>query len=657
MKVLLAHNFYQSSSPSGEDAVYNQEAGMLRKGGVEIIRYERHNDEIKTPLHAAFGAVWSRKTYHEISALIRKERPDIAHFHNIWYLISPSAYYACKDAGVPVVQTLHNFRMFCASGLLLRNGRVCEECIGKIPWRGAAYGCFRSSRLYSTPVVFSGMIHQMKGTWADQIDAYIALTDFGRQKFVECGLPAEKIYVKPNFLPELPNLPTSSQDYAVFIGRLSEEKGIDVLFDAIQILTSSHPHTFSSSNPLNFKIVGDGPLLEKAKGRGREAKGIEIEFVGRKNHDECMELLRGARFLVLPSVCYENFPMTIVEAFACGKPVIASRLGAMAAIVEHEKTGLLFNAGDSKDLADKIQWMIDNPDACSEMGENARAEFDAKYTAARNHEILMDIYEKILTGTFSHLPFANVSVESIMGYSITTNAANECVATIVDWVKTGQDCKYFVCANPHSLETARKDPDFDLAIQKADLVVPDGIGMIMASKILGGRIRVRVTGTDIFLGFSEALNKEERRRYFFLGSTEQNLVKIKEKMKLDFPNIVVAGLYSPPFKTDFTEDENDRMVNTINQAKTDVLWVGMTAPKQEKWIHQNKHRLNVKFIGAIGAVFDFYTGNVKRSQPFFQKLGLEWLPRLLQEPRRLWYRNFVSNPSFLLRVIRHKLKI
>ena len=252
------------------------------------------------------------------------------------------------------------------------------------------------------------------------------------------------------------------------------------------------------------------------------------------------------------------------------------------------------------------------------------------------------------------MPLADMPVANILGYAVTTKSVDACVADIVGRIESGGRHEYFVCANPHSLEVARKDAEFDLAIRNADLIVPDGVGIVFASKILGGSIRERVTGMDIFLGLSEALNKEKGHSYFFLGSTEQNLLKIKEMMNADFPNITVAGTYSPPFKPAFSEEDNKLMVEAINQAVPDVLWVGMTAPKQEKWIYQNRQRLNVKFIGAIGAVFDFYTGNVKRSHPVFQKLGLEWLPRLLREPRRLWRRNFISNPSFLLRVIRSR---
>ncbi len=245
--------------------------------------------------------------------------------------------------------------------------------------------------------------------------------------------------------------------------------------------------------------------------------------------------------------------------------------------------------------------------------------------------------------------------EKIADFPVTTRSGEECISLIADWLIGVQNGKYFVCANPHSLEVARKDPNFDRAIRNADLVVPDGVGIVLASKIFNGSIRERITGMDIFLGLSEALNKGKGGRCFFLGSTEGNLMKIKEKMHFDFPNISVAGTYSPPFKPEFTEEDNELMIEAINRTEPDVLWVGMTAPKQETWIYKNRSRLNVKFIGAIGAVFDFYTGNVKRSHPVFQRLGLEWLPRLLREPRRLWRRNFISNPSFLIRVIRHKL--
>lgn len=246
--------------------------------------------------------------------------------------------------------------------------------------------------------------------------------------------------------------------------------------------------------------------------------------------------------------------------------------------------------------------------------------------------------------------------EYILGYPITTMSKEGGVSQIVGWMERGEMRRYFVCANPHSLEVARTDSVFQEALKSADLSVPDGIGIVIASEILGGNIRQRVTGSDIFLGLSERLNKENKYAYFFLGSTEENLQKIINKMKSDFPDIKVAGTYSPPFKDDFNEEDNQLMIAAVNRCHPDVLWVGMTAPKQEKWIYQNKDRLDVKFIGAIGAVFDFYTGNVKRSHSVFQRTGLEWLPRLLRQPVRLWKRNFISNPSFIFRIISLRIR-
>ena len=245
--------------------------------------------------------------------------------------------------------------------------------------------------------------------------------------------------------------------------------------------------------------------------------------------------------------------------------------------------------------------------------------------------------------------------ENILGYPITTLDRNQCVNQIGAWIRSGEKSRYLVCANPHSLEIANSDRIFRSAILEADMVTPDGVGMIVASRILGGRIRERITGSDIFRGLSHSLNQEKGFRYFFIGSTEENLTRLQDKMYKDFPNITIAGMYSPPFKPEFTPMDNDAMVAAVNHAEPDVLWVGMTAPKQEKWIYLHKDRLNVNFIGAVGAVFDFYIGTVKRSNSWSLEHGLEWLPRLIQEPRRLWNRTLISAPKFLMRVLMQRL--
>lgn len=245
--------------------------------------------------------------------------------------------------------------------------------------------------------------------------------------------------------------------------------------------------------------------------------------------------------------------------------------------------------------------------------------------------------------------------ESILGYQITSKSASACVDDIFAWVRDGARGRCVACANPHSLIEAEKDARFAAALRSADLLVPDGAGIVLASRILGGSIRTRITGTDLFLALNEKLNATGGHSCFFLGSTEKTLERITARMRKGYPRITVAGTCSPPFKEAFSEEDNQAMVEAVNRAQPDVLWVGMTAPKQEKWIYRHRDRLQVKVIGAIGAAFDFYAGTKKRSHPWFQRHGLEWLPRLLREPRRLWYRNVVSSPSFLLRVLVEKL--
>jgi N-acetylglucosaminyldiphosphoundecaprenol N-acetyl-beta-D-mannosaminyltransferase len=249
-----------------------------------------------------------------------------------------------------------------------------------------------------------------------------------------------------------------------------------------------------------------------------------------------------------------------------------------------------------------------------------------------------------------------LETEEVLGYQITSGTVSDCITTIIDWIHNADSLKTFVCANPHSLYEASKDDDFRQALLGSDLITPDGSGIILASKILGGGIGDRVTGSDVFWGLTDSLNKETGIKYYFLGSTEETLEKIRKKMATEYPNIGIVGTYSPPFKAEFDDEDNQAMLDAINSTKPDVLWVGMTAPKQEKWINKNKDKLDVKFVGAVGAVFDFFVGNVKRSHPVFLKMGLEWLPRLIQEPRRLWRRNFVSSPMFLFKVFQQKLK-
>ena len=250
-----------------------------------------------------------------------------------------------------------------------------------------------------------------------------------------------------------------------------------------------------------------------------------------------------------------------------------------------------------------------------------------------------------------------LEAEEIVGYPVCCEPLASVLQKLGDVVGSGnRDCTWFGCLNPHSVEIAEIDAAFREALLDAEFLTADGIGIVYMSRMFGGRLQDRITGSDVFLGLTSAMNEAGGRSCFFLGSTDETLEKIRYRMAREFPNVRIAGTYSPPFKPDFDDDDNDEMINRINEAQPDVLWVGMTAPKQEKWIHRNRSRLAVDFAGPIGAVLDFYAGNIRRAGPMWQELGLEWLPRLAQEPRRLWRRNFVSAPAFMIRGIRHHLR-
>jgi glycosyltransferase involved in cell wall biosynthesis len=242
MKILAIHNSYQQ--PGGEDQVFLAETSLLERYGHQVVRYSKHNDRAAgmNRLALAGTALWNNSTYRDLRVLIRRERPDVAHFHNTFPLVSPAGYYAAKAEGVPVVQTLHNYRLLCPNALFFRDGGVCEDCMGKaITWPGVVHKCYRGSRAASGLVTAMLATHRALRTWTDMVDVYIALTEFARRKFIEGGLPEERMTVKPNFVDPDPGPGTSDDGHALFVGRLSPEKGVDTLLAAGNALEDGFP--------------------------------------------------------------------------------------------------------------------------------------------------------------------------------------------------------------------------------------------------------------------------------------------------------------------------------------------------------------------------------------------------------------------------------
>lgn len=385
MIIAVAHNYYRWAG--GEDQVFAAECDLLERHGHQVVRYVKHNESIDAldPLALARSTVWSAASYDELRSLFRSRRVDVAHFHNTFPLISPAAYYAAKREGVAVVQTLHNFRLGCVNANLFRNGGVCEDCIGKaFAWPGIYHRCYRESTSASTAVAAMVAYHRMRGTWRRMVDAYVALSEASRAKLIQIGLPAEKLVVKPNPLLPEPAIGGGGGDYAIFVGRLSAEKGVEVLLAAWDRLVHAHP----------LKIVGDGPLMDSANAAA--ASNPMIEVLGGRPREEVYRLMAAARFLVLPSVVYENCPMSVVEAFASGLPAVVSGHGAMREMVEHGRTGLHVRPGDPADLARAVDWLATRPEKLQAMRAPARRQFEERYGAERNYELLLEIYERAL---------------------------------------------------------------------------------------------------------------------------------------------------------------------------------------------------------------------------------------------------------------------
>lgn len=341
--------------------------------------------QLPAALKLATQTIWNRRTYHELRSIIQRAQPDVMHCTNTFPLISPAAYTAARKERLPVVQTLRNYRLLCPKATFLRDGSVCEACLGKaIPWPSVLHGCYRDSRSATAVIATMLTTHRLLKTWRRSASLYYSLTHFARSKFIEGGFLADSVVVKPNFIRIDAAPGDGSGGYVLFVGRLSPEKGIDTLLDAWTRLPER----------TSLKIVGDGPLAERV--RQAAAGDDRIEWMGQKPLDDVLKLIGDAACLVMPSVWYETFGRTIAEAFSRGTPVIVSKMGAMQELVDHGRTGFHFEPGDADDLATTIQQMLGNPTQLARMRREARTEFENKYTAEANYRMLMAIYDRVL---------------------------------------------------------------------------------------------------------------------------------------------------------------------------------------------------------------------------------------------------------------------
>lgn len=386
MRIAFCHNFYQQ--PGGEDQVFQAESAMMEEHGHDVLRYTRHNDEINdlSKLSVLKKTFWNGQVYKELLGKFQQFRPDVVHFTNTFPLISPSAYKAARRSGAVVVQSLHNYRLICPGSLLMRNGSVCETCVNKtfaLPaiWRK----CYRGSMFASAVTVGMNAWHRVMGTSRKYVNRFISLTDFAKQKFIESGFDPDRISVKQNFVRGVSNLASLEKNgRALFVGRLVNEKGIELLLDAWSRLPRQTP----------LDIVGDGPLREQVESRTKQLSHIKLH--GNLDHSQVKEMMRSAMVQIVPSICYETFGLVVIEAFSVGTPAIVTNHGALAELVEDGRTGLRFESGNAAELAQKVDWITREDSQRTEMGSNALAEYELKYTREKNYEILKGIYEETL---------------------------------------------------------------------------------------------------------------------------------------------------------------------------------------------------------------------------------------------------------------------
>ncbi len=392
MKFLLIHNSYQHRG--GEDHLFQTEKHMLASRGHTVIEYRRDNCEIlnysvlkKFTLPAR--TIWAWDSYQAVDSILRRERPSVALIYNLLPLISPAVAYACRNNDVPVILHIQNYRHVCPAGTLFRDGHICEECKDHGLWRSILHGCYHDSHAASAVVATMLAVHRATASWKRAVDCFITPSRFIREIAIQGGIPANRIMLKPNCVDPDPGLRNGYQDFALYAGRLSPEKGLRTLLRAWSHLDQRIP----------LKIAGDGPLRGDLENMASSLGLSDVEFLGGIPRERVLSLMKATRLFLFPSECYEGFPMSIVEAFACGSPLVASNIGASQELIKDKQTGLIFRVGDPVSLADTVSWALNHVEELLRISNVARAEYTEKYTGERNCSILVEAAKRLSRGT------------------------------------------------------------------------------------------------------------------------------------------------------------------------------------------------------------------------------------------------------------------
>ena len=405
MNILIVHNYYQIAG--GEDTVVANESAMLKKNGHKVILYKRDNSELKTmstlsKLGLPFTTIYNKKTADDICALIKSEKIDVIHVHNTLNLVSAAVYYAARKSGVPIVQTIHNYRLMCPKATFYRDSAICEDCINKNLFCALKHKCYRDSFAQTLVCALATKIHRMKRIYS--YNNYICLTEFGKSKLLMINkdskrkmIDPDKVFIKPNFMPAGNKEPVAFADRKnrfVYAGRLDETKGVDFLLKSWKVLCDNLEFTGKNSDNIELVICGEGPLEKWCSDFVANEKLKNVTLMGKVSHEKVIELLKYARVMILPTRWYECFPMSIAESFSVGTPVIGPDMGNVGAILVNELSGLKYDLNDDRGLADCLLRFAGLRDI-EKMYEGAYKEYLYKYTEEINYRTLMDIYGKV----------------------------------------------------------------------------------------------------------------------------------------------------------------------------------------------------------------------------------------------------------------------
>ena len=364
---------------------------MLRHRGHDVAEFVRHSDDIRAKgvlgaVHGGLVTPWNPWAATSMRREVERFKPDVVHVHNTFPLISPAIFHAIGSKSARVL-TLHNYRLFCPAAIPMREGRVCTDCLDNHNvWPALRYGCYRGSRLATAPLAMSVALHRALDTWRKEVDAFITLSEFQRDRMVAAGLPAEKVHVKPNFFPGNPKTTPWAErgNYCVFVGRLSPEKGVESLLRAWRIWGADAPE---------LRLVGDGPLRNRLV---EVTSGLPVRFLGQISSLDAQAQIANARLLILPSECFEGFGLVVSEAFAFGTPVAVSNIGPLPSIVRHGVNGVIFEPGDAPSLQKIVRKVWKTPGELERLSLGARESFQQEYTEEANYRMLMEIYDKAI---------------------------------------------------------------------------------------------------------------------------------------------------------------------------------------------------------------------------------------------------------------------